>query len=93
MKLGSEEWFEKLNETVRFPATFAYYYNKKDNLIQVSNIESKAEINNIRYKNLKTSSFTHPIETALIDVLRIESDKHYYEEYIRLQKIWSTRVS
>ena len=93
MTFGSEEWFVKLNEMVRFPANFAFYYNKKDNVIQVSKVDSKAKTENIRYKDIAPSPLHfHPKETALIKVKNISSDKEYYEEVKNIREAWGAQL-
>jgi hypothetical protein len=94
LKFGSTEWFVKLNEMVRFPANFAFYYNKRDNIIQVSKVESKAKSENVRYKDIAPSPLHfHPKETALIKVKSVSSDKEYYEEIVQLQELWGTEFT
>lgn len=94
MDFGSKEWFKKLNEMVRFPSNFAFYYNKKDNIIQVSKVDSKAKAENVRYKDIKPSPLHfHPKETALIKVKSISSDKEYYEEIVKIQELWGTKFN
>lgn len=91
MKFGSTEWFVKLNEMVCFPEKFAFYYNKKDNVIQVSKVDSKAKNENVRYKDIEPSPLHfHPKETALIKVKEVSTDKEYYEEIFQLQDLWET---
>lgn len=93
METGNKEWFKQLNKMVRFPSNFAFYYNKRDDVIQVSKIDSKAKVENIRYKDIEPSPLHfHPIgETALIEVKEISSDKEYYEVFLQLQKVWVTK--
>lgn len=94
MKFGSKEWFAKLNEMVNFPAKFAFYYNKRDNIIQVSKVDSKAKVENVRYKDIEPSPLHfHPRETALIKVKKVSSDKEYYEEIVQLQELWGTQFT
>lgn len=94
MKFGSAEWFAKLNEMVSFPEKFAFYYNKKDNVIQVSKVGSKAKVENVRYQDIEPSPLHfHPKETALIKVKEVSSDKEYYEEIVQLQGLWGTSFS
>jgi hypothetical protein len=91
LNFGSKEWFKRLNEMVNFPSNFAFYYNKKENIIQVSKVDSKAKVENIRYKDVAPSPLNfHPKETALIKVKTITSDKEYYEEIVKLQEQWGT---
>jgi hypothetical protein len=72
---------------VNFPSNFAVYYNKKKNVIQVSKVDSKAKVENIRYKDVAPSPLHfHPRETALIKVKQISSDKEYYDEIAKLQE-------
>lgn len=92
MKFGSEEWFTQLNKMVNFPTNFAFYYNKKDNIIQVSKVDSKAKTENIRYKDVEPSPLLfHPKETALIKAKMIYTDKEYYKELLKLQELWGTK--
>ncbi|MDX8367890.1 hypothetical protein [Cytobacillus sp. IB215665] len=94
MKFGSIDWFYKLNEMVSFPAKFAFYYNKRDNVIQVSKVNSKAMVENIRYRDIEPSPLHfHPKETALIKVIEISSDKEYHDEIVQLQEIWRTKFA
>jgi hypothetical protein len=90
---GSKEWFKRLNDMVSFPSNFAFYYNKKDNIIQVSKVSSKAKVENIRYKDIQPSPLNfHPVETALIKVKQISTDKEYFEEVVTLKEIWGAGV-
>lgn len=91
LKFGSEEWYKELNKRVKFPNKFAFYYNKKDNVIQVSRIGGKASIDNTRYKDIAPTPLRfHPTETALIQVKYIITDQQYYKELLDLQRIWGT---
>lgn len=91
MKFGSPGWFEKLNKMISFPAKFSFYYNKKDNIIQVTKLDSKAKIENVRYKDIEPSPmYFHPVETALITVKEISSGQEYHDEIVRLNDVWGT---
>lgn len=92
MKIGSEEWFVLLNDSISFPARCIYFYNKKLNTIAVRRLESKAKIENARWQDVKPTALAFQIEkdNAVIQVKEIVSDKQYYEELLTLQKEWET---
>lgn len=46
VKFGSKEWFEELNSMIQFPEKFTFYYNKRDNIIQVALLETKGRLEN-----------------------------------------------
>ena len=92
MKFGSDEWMEKLRGRVKFPARFIYYYDKKDNVITVRTLESKAKIENVRYQDIRPSAlaFQQERDNAIIQVKEISSAEDYYDELVNLQEEWET---
>ena len=92
MEFGDKEWFEGLNKRVTFPERFIFYYNKKENLIGVRVLESKARVENARWKDVRPSalSFQNERHTAVLQVKELDSDREYYNELVRLQKEWET---
>lgn len=93
MKFGDEEWFKKLNEMVKFPKKFSYFYNRKENRIHVCSVESKAQLDNIRWKDLRPDMFIFvPNDSALITVKEIRSAQHYYDEVVQLMEAWGAEA-
>ena len=92
MKFGSDEWMEKLMDRVVFPARFIYYYDKKDNVITVRTLESKAKIENVRYQDIRPSALAFQLErdNAIIQVKEISSAEDYCDELVNLQEEWET---
>lgn len=90
IEFGTDKWFEALNDSVDFPQKFAFYYDKKQNIISVLKLETKGKIDNIRWNTIKPSPLMfHPEgRTAVIEVAEIESDDHYYQVLKRLRETW-----
>lgn len=92
MEYGDKEWLEKLNQKVKFPERFIYYFNKKENVITVRLLESKAKIENARWQDVKPSALALQIDrdNAVIQVKDIASAEMYVGELDRLQDEWGT---
>lgn len=90
IEFGSKEWFEKLNGIVEFPEKFVFYYNKKENIIQVSKLDTKGKIENARWRSIQPTPLSfHPTdETAVIDVIEVNNAQKYHDILKKLQKIW-----
>ncbi|HBK6656854.1 TPA: hypothetical protein LND39_003019, partial [Enterococcus faecium] len=56
VEFGSKEWFEELNSMIKFPEKFTFYYNKRDNIIQVALLETKGRLENTRWSMIKPSA-------------------------------------
>lgn len=92
MKFGDKEWFEKLNSKVDFPERYIYYYNKKENVIVVRLLESKAKIENARWQDVKPSIYAFQLhnDNAVLQVKEIANAQEYHDELVRLQIEWGT---
>ena len=90
LKVGSKEWLERLNGAVTFPEKFAFYYNKRENIIQIGVVRSKGKVEKIRWSAVKPSPLLfHPEDlTALVAVKNVESDEEYTELVLKYQKLW-----
>ncbi|BDP92870.1 hypothetical protein [Enterococcus faecium] len=90
VEFGSKEWFEELNAMISFPEKFSFYYNKKDNIIQVSVLETKGKLENTRWSTIKPSALKfHPKDlTAVVAVKEVNDAQEYYEEVKKLKEIW-----
>lgn len=89
MEIGTKEWFDVLNSIVKFPNTFAFYYKKRENIIVVNIIDSKAKVENIRYQDIAPYSLYNSVGGALVTVERIETDVDYYKKFVELRNKWT----
>lgn len=90
IKFGSDEWFIKLNQMIDFPEKFVFYFNKEDNIIQVSRLDSKGKIENARWSAVRPTPLSfHPIgKTAVIDIKEIQTAEEYYEVSKDFKDTW-----
>ena len=90
IEFGSEEWFEKLNGIDEFPEKFVFYYNKKENIIQVSKLDTKGKIENARWSSVQPTplSFYQVDEIAVIDVIEVNNTQEYRNILKKLRTIW-----
>ncbi len=88
MEIGDKEWFEKLNERVKFPNVFAFYVSS-ERTINSQVVDTKASsLDNIKYGMIKPPILFGGQKTALASVKRCESDQEYYNECMRLKDVW-----
>lgn len=94
MEFGSKEWFEELNNRVTFPAIISFYYDKQENRITTRRVETKVKnVDNVRYEALKVSAlYFQNKKSALIKTEKIESDKHFYDELVKLIEFWEVEA-
>lgn len=90
VEFGSKEWFEELNSMIKFPEKFTFYYNKRDNIIQVALLETKGRLENTRWSMIKPSALRfHPkYLTAVVAVKEVQDSQEYYEVVKNLKDIW-----
>ena len=94
MKFGSKEWFEKLEERVKFPAKVAFYFDKEDKRVTSRVIDSKAKVENTRYTDIKPTALAFQIERnlAIICVRQIQSANDFFQTLLAIQEEWSAVV-
>jgi len=97
MKIGSIEWFEKLNEMTKFPSYFAFYLLQKDDTksIAVKIVESKAkDADGIKYRALTPTLalLLTGSSIALIDVSNVNDANEYYKKIKTLTDKWDIEV-
>lgn len=97
MKIGSVEWFEKLNEMTKFPSYFAFYLLQKDDTksIAVKIVESKAkDADGIKYGALTPTLalLLTGSSIALIDVSNVNDANEYYKKLIMLTDKWDIEI-
>lgn len=90
MEMGSQEWINKLNENYEFPCIIAFNLIKEsdENVSIVSMlIKSKSKVENIKYSQAKTATWTSQ-GSAVLSVRELSSAMEYLKEVERLGKIW-----
>lgn len=97
MKIGSNEWFEKLNEMTKFPSYFAFYLLQKDDTksIAVKIVESKAkDADGIKYGALTPTLawLLTGSSIALIDVSNVNDANEYYLKLKTLFYKWGIEI-
>ena len=95
IKMGSEQWFEKLKQMVIFPKKFIFYFDKKSNYVGSRVVNSKAKIDNIRWTDIKPSAlyFQSEENTAIICIKEIQTLLEYYEVIKTLTDEWAKQES
>ncbi len=75
---------------IQFPEKFTFYYNKRDNIIQVALLETKGRLENTRWSMIKPSALRfHPKDlTAVVAVKEVQDSQEYYEVVKNLKDIW-----
>ena len=90
MEFGDKEWFEKLEENVKFPAIIAFYLTDIDGLISHRIIESKAfNVGDIKFSKIAPCSLDGGQSMALLKVNRIHNSRDYYEIAKQLKEVWT----
>ncbi|BDH60117.1 hypothetical protein MTP04_02470 [Lysinibacillus sp. PLM2] len=97
---GSDEWFQELNNRVKFPNMFSIYYGShketNDNVLQSMIVDTKSDNpRNIKFGSIsKTIGMAlSPYRWALIDVYYIENASDYYSKLIELGKYWNVNFN
>jgi hypothetical protein len=100
LKFGDKEWFEELERRVTFPEKFSFFYNHKHNTIHACIIDTKAQLDNIKWKDhikwkdLRPSGYLFvPSGSALITVEEIQSAQQYYDVVEGLKESWEASVN
>ena len=89
MNFGDEEWFQQLKENATFPSVFAFYIGSNRTITAIDLGPNEEEVKKIPAIDLlPPSSETKEEFFSLVSVVFCHEPTGYYEEMLRLKRIW-----
>lgn len=88
MKKGSQEWFEKVESNIDFPAKVAFFYGNDGNILSQV-LDSKAsDVNNIQWKRIRPALLLDGTKLAVLGVHQLKDAQEYFDVSEEYNKHW-----